>query len=261
MPLRVDLFFIELDTYTVFVLLGIGTGWAIAFGYVRLRARRTVTPSLFLETALVVLAVAYVGARAYHVVLNWEYYSAHPEQIAQFGAGGLAMRGAFLAGTLALGVYARLRRLRVGKLADAAALGLAAGQAIGWVGALVRGTNYGVVSDVPFALELADMYGLLAPRFPLQHFHIGAFALVFILLVFVAMNKPRPGTLFWAYVGLTAATNAGLGFYRGDETCYLGVLRVDQGVDLGLLALSVSVWVWHKIRIWEQKRFGFIETA
>lgn len=240
MPLTIDLFFIELSTYTAFVLLGIGAGLGVALAYVRWRARRTLPPGVFLNVALVTLAVAYLGARAYHVALNWEYYSARPETMAQFGAGGLAMRGAFIAGALALFVYARLRRLNVDKLADAAALGLALGQAIGWVGALARGANYGMVSDAPFALELPDVYGLVAPRFPLQHLQIGVFALTFIILVILAMNKPRAGTLFWVYVGVTAAANFVLGFYRGDETLYVGALRVDQVVDLMLVAFAVS---------------------
>lgn len=239
MPSTIDLFFIELSTYTAFVLLGIGAGLSVAFAYLRWRARRTVPPAIFLEAALVVLGVAYLGARAYHVALNWEYYSTRPEVVTQFGAGGLAMRGAFIAGALALFVYAPVRRLNVGKLADAAALGLAAGQAIGWIGALARGANYGVVSDAPFALELADVYGLMAPRFPLQHFQIGVFTLVFFVLVFLAMSKPRAGTLFWVYVLVSAAGNFILGFQRGDETIYIGTLRVDQVVDVMLFAFAV----------------------
>lgn len=246
MPLTVDLFFIELALYTAFVLLGIGAGLGVALGYVRLRARRTVSPAIFLQAALGVLAVAYVGARAYHVVLNWEYYSARPELIAHFGAGGLAMRGAFIAGTLALVVYARWRRLNVGKLADASALGLALGQAIGWVGALARGANYGVVSEASFALELADVYGLVAPRFPLQHLQIGLFALLFVGLMFVGMSKPRPGTLFWVYVLVSTSGNFILGFQRGDETLYVGMLRVDQVVDLIVLLAAGVGYVWYK---------------
>lgn len=239
MSSTIDLWLIELPTYTAFVWLGLGAGVGVAFGYLRKRARRTVPPTVFLDAALIVLAAAYLGARAYHVALNWDYYSTHPERIAQFGLGGLAMRGAFLAGLVALVMYARVRRLNVGKLADAAALGLAAGQAIGWVGALARGANYGVVSDAPWALELPDVYGLVAPRFPLQHFQIGLFALLLVGLLLLALTKPRAGTLFWVYVLVSAAGNFLLGFQRGDETLYLGAWRVDQVVDVTLFAFAI----------------------
>jgi phosphatidylglycerol:prolipoprotein diacylglycerol transferase len=247
MPSTIDLWLVELPTYTAFVLLGIGAGIGVAFGYLRQRARRAIPPTVFLSAALVVLATAYVGARAYHVALNWEYYSTRLETIAQFGAGGLGMRGAFITGSLALIVYARARRLNVGKLADAAALGLAVGQAIGWVGALARGANYGVPSDAPFALELADVYGLVAPRFPLQHLYIALFALLFVGLWLLALAKPRAGTLFLVYVLVSAAGNFILGFQRGDETLYIGALRVDQVVDVILLVFAASIgYVQHK---------------
>jgi phosphatidylglycerol:prolipoprotein diacylglycerol transferase len=261
MPPTLDLLFFELPTYTAFVLLGIGTGLGVAFGYVRKRARRTISPPVFLSAALIVFVAAWLGARAYHVALNWDYYSAHPETIAQFGAGGLAMRGAFIAGFVALAMYARVRNMRWTKLADAAALGLAVGQAIGWLGALARGANYGVVSDAPFALELPDVYGLVAPRFPLQHLTSGVFALLFIGLLLLAMSKPRAGTVFGVYVCVSAAANFVLGFQRGDETLTVGMLRIDQIVDMLLFALSASALVWTRLRKSEQRRLEFTESV
>jgi phosphatidylglycerol:prolipoprotein diacylglycerol transferase len=261
MPPTLDLLFFELPTYTAFVLLGIGVGLGVAFGYLRKRARRTIPLLVFLDAALVVFIAAWLGARAYHVALNWDYYSTHPEMIVQFGAGGLAMRGAFIAGCIALAIYARVRAVRWTKLADAAALGLAVGQAIGWLGALARGANYGVVSDLPFALELPDVYGLVAPRFPLQHLTSGFFALLFIGLLLLAMSKPRAGTLFGVYVCASAAANFVLGFQRGDETLTVGMLRIDQVVDLFLFALGTSTLVWTRLPQSEQIRLGFTKSV
>ena len=158
------------------------------------------TPEIFLDGAVIVCAAGWIGARAYHIALRWDYYAARPDEIVQIGLGGLAMRGAFLAGFLALALYARARGLRFGKLADASALGLTIGQAIGWVGALAHGANYGVVSDSQIALELPDLYGLIAPRFPLQHFEIVLFLGLFVGLLVLALRQPRAGTLFLAYL-------------------------------------------------------------
>ncbi|MBM3129680.1 MAG: prolipoprotein diacylglyceryl transferase [Chloroflexi bacterium] len=241
----IDLFFFDLPVYTAFVFGGAAMGLSVAFWYLRQRARRAVTPEMFLDGALIVCAAGWVGARAYHVALNWAYYAARPDEIAQIGLGGLALRGAFIAGLLTLAIYARARDLRLGKLLDASALGLAAGQAIGWIGALARGANYGVVSDSALALELPDIYGLLAPRFPLQHFEIGLFVSLFVGLIVLAMQRPRAGTLFLVYVFVAAAANFVLGFQRGDETTYVGAWRVDQIVDLifGALALGALIFV------------------
>ncbi len=160
--------------------------------------------------------------------------------------GGLGLRGAFLFGLLAVALYARVRRLSFWLLADAAALGLAIGQVIGWAGALVQGANYGIVSDSRFAMELPDLYGLVAPRFPLQHVEILVYALVFFGLLVLAAQNRSPGTLFFVYLIAVSFSNAALGFQRGDATAYWGGVRVDQIVDAiwGCVGLVGLVGQW-----------------
>lgn len=244
----IDLVVFDLPVYTALVFIGAMAGLSVAFWYLRQRARRAVSPLVFLDGALIVCAAGWLGARAYHVALNWDYYAARPDEIAQIGLGGLALRGALIAGALALVIFARTRDLRIGKLADASALGLAAGQAIGWSGALARGANYGVVSDSALALELPDIYGLIAPRFPLQHFEIGLFTSLFVGLIVLAMRKPRAGRLFLTYLLVSSAANCALGFQRGDETIFVGALRADQIVDLIFCALAFGALLFLSLR-------------
>src|SRR5512136_1076202 len=142
MPQTLDLILFDLPTYTAFVLLGAVMGLTVAYLYLRKCTRHAIQPSIFLDGALIVLASGWVGARVYHIALNWDYYAARPDQILPIETldistlpGGLAMRGAFIVGFFALAIYAWARHLRFAKWADASALALALGQAIGWVGA------------------------------------------------------------------------------------------------------------------------------
>lgn len=235
-----DLDFFELPVYSALVALGMAAGLASAYVFLRARSRRAAAPEIFLDGALVVFAAGWIGARAYHVASHWDYYSARTEEITQFGLGGLAMRGAFIVGVIALALYCRVRRISFWRLADAAALGLALGQAIGWVGALVQGANYGIVSDSPAAMDLPDLYGLVEPRLPLQHAEIALFAVLFVALIVLAARHPRRGTLFLTYLLVASLANVALGFVRGDESTSLGSWRVDQIVDaiLGLLGMA-----------------------
>ncbi|MBI5303595.1 MAG: prolipoprotein diacylglyceryl transferase [Chloroflexi bacterium] len=233
----VDLFFFELPSYTALVMLGCAAGLITAYLY--LRWRRVAGRRRFLDAALVVFVAAWLGGRAYHVALNWDYYAARPDEIAQFGLGGLALRGAFIAGALALVAYARVRGVSFTSFADASALGLCSGQAIGWYGALVHGANYGVVSENRFALDLADLYGLIQPRFPLQHIEIVLFITLFIGLLMLASRKPRAGVLCVVYLLGASSAQFILGFQRGDATVRLGAWRVDQLVDVGLILLAL----------------------
>jgi phosphatidylglycerol:prolipoprotein diacylglycerol transferase len=211
---------------------------------------------MFLNAALLSFAAGWIGARAYHVLMRWDYYQARPDEIAPLSAvlngtmpGGLGIRGAFLLGLLAVALYAKVQRLSFWRMADAGALGLALGQAIGWVGALVQGANYGVVSDSRLAVESADLYGLVAPRFPLQHVEILLYALVFLGLLALAAPTPLaaqkrpPGTLFFVYLIVVSLANTALGFQRGDETAYWGNLRVDQIVDVLYAAVGFAAWI------------------
>ncbi len=244
----IDLYLIELPIYTALVGLGLAVGLLAA--YVYLRARRLTRLDLFLDGALLALAAGWMGARVYHVIMRWDYYQTRPDEIASLSGlwdgsmpGGLGMRGAVLLGLAAVALYAGVRRLSFWHLADAAALGLAVGQAIGWVGALAQGANYGIVSDSRLALELSDLYGLMAPRFPLQHVEILVYGVVFLVLLALAAQNRPPGTLFFVYLIAVSLSNAALGFQRGDETAYWGALRVDQIVDAAVAALAMAGWV------------------
>jgi prolipoprotein diacylglyceryltransferase len=129
------------------------------------------------------------------------------------------------------------------KLADATAIGLALGQAIGWAGALVQGSNYGVLSDSPVAVDLPDLYGLVAPRFPVQHAEIILFAALGMGLIVIAFYKPRAGMLFRVYGLIASTANFVLGFQRGDETLGLVGLRIDQWIDAASVVVVLLFWL------------------
>jgi len=238
-----DLFFVELPAYTVFVMLGITGGLFAAYLYLRVRYRRAAMPANLFDSALVVLLAGWVGARSYHVATHWDYYSMRPDEIAQFGVGGLAMRGALITGVMALAFYARVRGLRFARLADAGAVGVCLGQAIGWVGALAHGANYGVVSASPIALDLPDIYGIYALRFPVQHLEILLFAGLFLGLGMLAFRKPQAGLLASAYLFVSSLANFLLGFQRGDDAVFVQGLRLDQWIDALFVLIALVFYL------------------
>lgn len=251
----VDFDFFELPLYSVLVMLGAGLGLVAAYLFLRMRSRRAAAPSNFLNGALVVFIAGWVGARAYHVATHWDYYAARPDEVAQVGLGGMAMRGALITGFIALIFYVRWRGLKLARVLDATALGLSLGQAIGWVGALVQGANYGVVSDSPIAIDLPDLYGLIAPRFPVQHAEIILFAVLFIGLLIFASSQPKAGMLFVVYWIVASAANFALGFVRGDETLFISALRIDQWFDVGFLGLALLFY----LSIRRERKVGMIQ--
>jgi prolipoprotein diacylglyceryltransferase len=244
MHATLDLFFFDLPVYTALVVMACTIGLGATYAYLRSRAARASRRDLFLNGALLVFGAGWIGARAYHVGLHWDYYAARPDEIAQWGAGGLGLRGALVAGFAALALVAWLHKTNFWKIADGAALGLTLGSAVGWYAALTRGANYGVVSDSRLALELPDIYGLVEPRLPLQHAEMALFAALFIALVWLAARPPRAGTLFLVALAASAWGNFALGFFRGDESVFIGALRVDQIIDAGIGTTALTAFLW-----------------
>jgi phosphatidylglycerol---prolipoprotein diacylglyceryl transferase len=74
---------------------------------------------------------AIVGARLFHVVDQWDYYSQHLVQIVLINEGGIAIYGAIAGGVLAGAVYAWRQGLNIARLADVACIPLVLGMAIG----------------------------------------------------------------------------------------------------------------------------------
>lgn len=243
----IDLEPFELPVYTALIALGAALGLLTAYLYLRSHSRRAAALPFFLDSALFIFVAAWVGARAYHAATHWAYYQARPEEIAQVALGGFGIRGALVAGLIVLPLYARVRKVSFWNLADASAVGLAIGQTVGWIGALVHGANYGIISDSRIAMDLPDLYGLMQPRFPLQHAEIVLFALIFLGLIVLALRQSRAGTLFLVYLLVASLANAALGFQRGDETAYVAALRVDQVVDVTFSALALAVLLWRRI--------------
>jgi prolipoprotein diacylglyceryl transferase len=257
----IDLDWIEIPAYTAIVGFGAAAGLLAAYLFLRTRSRRASALPVFLDAALLACAAGWVGARVYQVATHWDYYAVRPDEITQPGLGGFGIRGALILGFVVLAIYAAVRQISFWYFADAAAIGLAIGQAIGWVGALVQGANYGVVSDSQIAMDLPDVYGLVQPRFPVQPAETILFALLFTGLLLLAAKRPRGGSLFVAYLLVASAANFALGFQRGDNTMYVGALRIDQVVDAAFIALVGLVVLWQRVATRNLENGGWVADA
>jgi prolipoprotein diacylglyceryl transferase len=242
----IDLDWFQIPEYTAILALGAAAGLLAAYLFLRTRSLRASAPHVFLDAALLTFVTGWIGARVYHVATHWDYYAARPEEIARVGLGGFGIRGAFILGLAALVIYSAVRKISFWYFADASAIGLAIGQAIGWIGALVQGANYGAVSDSLIAMDLPDVYGLVQPRFPIQSAESVFFAALFLGLLYVAVQRPRSGILFITYLGLASAANFALGFQRGDDTALVGQLRIDQVIDAVFILGGVCLGLWRR---------------
>ena len=91
---------------------------------------------------LIVIILAVVGARIYHVIHLWDYYSQRPAEIIQIWNGGIGIPGGVAGGALGIFLYARNKGLNTARWLDVFAPALLLGQVIGRLGNFVNQELY-----------------------------------------------------------------------------------------------------------------------
>lgn len=135
----------EIAFYGLIIATGILAGLSVACAEAKHTGQSV---DLYMDFALYVIIACIIGARIYYVIFEWDYYSAHPEEIINLRQGGLAIYGAVITGALTAFIYGKIKKVSFGRIADTAVLGLITGQIIGrWGNFFNREAFGGVVSD------------------------------------------------------------------------------------------------------------------
>jgi phosphatidylglycerol:prolipoprotein diacylglycerol transferase len=116
--------------------------------------RRGQDPEVGWTMLLWVIAGGVVGARLYHVIHMWGFYSTHPDLIIQVWNGGLGIPGAVAGGALAVWIYTRVNRLPTGRWFDIFVIAVPLGQAIGRLGNFVNQELYGPPTTLPWGIPI-----------------------------------------------------------------------------------------------------------
>ncbi len=182
-----------------------------------------------------------VGARLFHVIDNWAYYSQHLEQIVLINEGGIAIYGAVIGGILTGALYARLRRINLAAVADGGGVGLIVGQAIGRIGDVINGEHHGKHWDGPLAVVYTHPNTLGERGVPV-HLAVGyelvLDVVLFALLLWLYRRLPRPGMNLWVFFLGYSVIRLVVGFFRQDKVVAWGL---GQAQLLGLLCIPLAL--------------------
>jgi phosphatidylglycerol:prolipoprotein diacylglycerol transferase len=222
---------ITVYSYTVILALGIASGTWIAY---QAAQGRLATPAHVLDAGFWGLLGAMLGGRAGYVFANWAYFGQHIDKAIDLRGGGLAWHGALIGSCVAVAVWVAARG-RSGlpapdwrDLSDAAAPGLAAGGAFGWLACLLTGAAYGAEAAgiAPplswLTADLPDIYGVDSIRFLTQPLMV-AWCLLLAAGLWVLREKLPRGAAFGYYLLLYALADLLVTFMRGDGTWRLGL--------------------------------------
>lgn len=171
--------------------------------------------------------------------------------------------GGFIGALVAAGVYfLRHRTLPFWRTADLFGPAIALGQAIGRVGCLLAGDDYGRPTLMPWGVTFSDPYTasiagtpLGVPLHPVQVYESVVCLILFVALVRLLRRKRFDGQVILAYTVWYATARFMLEFFRGDADrgFVVGWLSTSQFIAAILAPIALALLA---IRRWQRRRSG-----
>ena len=200
----------------------------------------------FFNIILVSLPAAFIGARLYYVLFNWDYYSQNLSEIPATWQGGLAIHGGLIAAFIAAYIMMKKYRISFFQGVDIAAPSIILGQAIGRWGNYFNQEAYGYVVDqakIPWAMYIDGAYR--HPTFLYEFlWNIG----VFLFLLYLRRKENlKNGDIFLSYVLLYSVGRFIIEGFRTDSLMLFSTLRAAQVVSaLVIIVAGVYLYLNHR---------------
>ena len=262
-------FGVEIAYYGVIIALAMLAGALVAYREAKKTGQKI---DDYIDFTLYTLIAAIIGARIYYVVFEWDYYSAHPLEIFNLRAGGLAIYGGVLASILTLFIFTKVKKLSFWLMADTAVQGLIIGQIIGRWGNFFNREAFGGYTDSMFAMQLpaSEAKGLTEELMEqlvtidgvsfVQVHPTFLYEGVWNLLLFIGIclykrHKRFDGEIFAIYLmgyGVGRFIIEGL---RTDQLVIkaLGGIAASQVLSIILIILAVAFVVYKRLRLKKDK--------
>lgn len=215
-----------------------------------------------------------IGARAYYVAFEWDYYSQHLDEIIAIWNGGLAIYGGIIGGIIAAFITCKVEKLNFYNLLDMAGISLLVGQGIGrWgnyanqeaFGTLTNG-NFGMMSKKvasyialhpdKFGLEgVEDVGGYIEKNNLFVHptfFYEFVWCMLGVLVLYIVLKKYRKfsGQIFLCYgiwYGFGRMIIEGL----RTDSLYIGStgIRVSQALSAALVVVCTAALIFMLVKV------------
>ena len=162
-PVLLDLGIIKIYWYSLFIFIAIIVG---GFFVLRESKRFNLPEDYILNFFFWEIIVAFVGARLYYVIFNFEYYSNNLIDILKVWEGGLAIHGGLIFGLIFAIIYTKRYKVDTLLMLDIVVVGLLIGQAIGRWGNFFNGEAHGGI------VTLETLQKLFTPNFIIEGMYI-----------------------------------------------------------------------------------------
>lgn len=239
-PIAFTLFGIGIRWYGILIASGMLIGILIAKYTCKIK---NVNYDYLMNTVLIALPLAILGARLYYVLFEFSYYKDHINQILNTRQGGLAIHGGVIFAFISSYIYIKYKRLNFLEMADVAVPSIILAQSIGRWGNFMNQeahggeVSYNFISHFPaFIQNGMYIHGIYYnPTFLYES--IWNFC-IFVILIMLLKKTKKTGLTFFSYIGLYSV---GRFFIEGlrTDSLMLGPLRIAQIVSL----TGVILWL------------------
>ena len=261
----ISVFGFRIAFYGIIIGIGMLAGLWIAQSDAK---RRGQDPELYLDFALYAIICSIIGARLYYVIFEWDYYKNNLLQIFNLRAGGLAIYGGVIAGTITMIVYTLMKKVSFFSMADTGVLGLVTGQIIGRWGNFFNCEAFGGYTDSLLAMRIrralvndnmlnADVlshkivengveYIQVHPTF----FYESCWNLCLLLfMLWFRRYKKYDGQMLWIYLFGYGIGRFWIESLRTDQLILFGTgLPVSQALSLVLILVAAGNLIWRGYR-------------
>lgn len=219
-----------LDVMWYGLLIGCGFLIATLISYYRSKSHG-IEPDFILDLVIFIIPTAVIGARAYYVIFNWNYYAGDWGKILDTRQGGLAIHGGLIACFLVAYFVCKHHKVEFLKVADLVAPTIALAQSIGRWGNFFNEEAHGGPTTLPWA-QIIDGVGY-HPTFLYES--IWCFLLFWFLLWMDRNHRRFPGQIVCLYGILYSVERLFVEGLRTDSLM-LGPLKQAQVISILIIA-------------------------
>jgi phosphatidylglycerol:prolipoprotein diacylglycerol transferase len=246
-------------------LTGFGFAMMLAFGVAHwvsqmVLQQRGDDPEVMNDVTFAALVGTIIGAKVYYAILVGSVS-------VLWSTGGLVFWGGFIGAVTACVIVIRWRKQNFLRIADGAAVGIAAGYAIGRTGCWAVGDDYGRVWNGPLAVSFpeglppttaqvmrqvyrADLPATMPPDaivsvYPTQLLEVLLGFLMFVVLWRLRHHRHKSGWLFGMYCLLAGTERFVVEFFRA-KSDMVGPVTSAQVIALGVALVGVVLLVWRR---------------
>ena len=184
---------------------------------------------------LLAAPVAFIGARLYHVITEYDVYRGDPTGAFDVTNGGLGIYGAIAGGVLAIVVYANARGWPIATFLDCAIIGVPLAQAFGRFGNYFNQELIGAPTDLPWGLNVDLAYRPLGYQGYETFQPAFLFESLLCIGIFVAVG------CLWGPLHLRCRTGCMVGAYLilyGFVRFFIELLRIEPALEIGPFRLN-----------------------